>query len=31
MINKTLFVGRATTEATTGWDNWVMISISEPI
>lgn len=31
MINKILFVGRATAEATTGWDNWAMISISEPV
>ena len=31
MINKTLFVGRATAETTTGWDNWAMISISDPV
>jgi len=31
MINKILFVGRATAETTTGWNNWAMISISEPV
>lgn len=31
MINKILFVGRATAETTTGWDHWAMISISEPV
>jgi len=31
MINKILFVGRATAETTTGWDSWAMISISEPV
>ena len=31
MINKILFVGRATAETTTGWNNWAMISINEPV
>ncbi|HOY70273.1 MAG TPA: dual specificity protein phosphatase family protein [Methylotenera sp.] len=30
MLNKTMFVGRATAETTPGWNNWAIISISEP-
>jgi protein-tyrosine phosphatase len=30
MINKTIFVGRATAETTHGWHNWAIISITEP-
>ena len=29
-MNRTLFVGRATAEATPGWSDWALISISEP-
>ena len=30
MLNKTMFVGRATAETTHGWGNWAIVSISEP-
>lgn len=30
-LQKVMFVGRATAETTYGWDNWAMISITEPV
>jgi predicted protein tyrosine phosphatase len=29
-LQKVMFVGRATAETTYGWDNWAIISITEP-